>query len=287
MKTNRITLTFLACTALTANLLGQSRLIKSADVADETALTTTINVDYGSLKLKAGDPSKLFSVNALYDSDAMDPDLVFKRGKATAKLVFSTNSSGINMSNRKSDENGDFQSTMQLSPSVGHDLQISIGAGESDIDLSGLTVTSLDLSNGAGSCKLTSTTPNPETIRHITIQSGVGEVEAKGLSNLNFRKLTVNNGIGQITLDFSGKAEGHKAVTIETGVGEIKVLIPAGVGVMVRDDSGFFSNLSVPKNYTQEEETYYSPNYETAKATIEFDVSTGIGEIRFVTLRER
>ena len=93
------------------------------------------------------------------------------------------------------------------------DLQISLGAGESDIDLQSLAVQSLQLDTGAGD---------------VSVKLG-----GSPLTNAN-----INSGVGKITLDLSGNWQDDATISIETGVGDLTVIVPNDAGRHRRHRSG-------------------------------------------------
>lgn len=269
----------------TGLVFGQSRMMKSADVDEETLLKSEIEIDYGVFKLSGVQSGVLFNLDAAYDKDKMDPELVFKRFSDTAKMKFTTNSGGVSWGNDNGEDDAKtkFRGKLELGTKVEHDLRFSIGAGAAELDLSNLNLSNLDLSSGAGSIRMVVKTLNASEVKKCKIQSGVGEIKATGLNNLNFKNLSVENGVGSVYLDFTGMASGNKKVDVETGVGEVKIMIPATIGVRIKDNSGFFSNLTVPSQFSHSGDYYTSSNYKTAKTSIDFDVSSGIGSIIFIS----
>lgn len=269
----------------TGLVFSQSRMMKSADVDEETRLKSEIEIDYGVFKLNSVTSDVLFNLDVTYDKDKMDPDLEFRRSGELAKMKFSTNSDGVSFGNDDGEDDAStkFRGKLELGSKVEHDIRFSIGAGAAELDLSNLKVSNLDLSSGAGSIRLFIKSLNQAEVKKCNIQSGVGEIKATGLNNLNFQTLSVENGVGSVFLDFAGLATGNKKVNVETGVGEVKIMIPATIGVRIKDNSGFFSNLTVPSQFNQHGEYYTSSNYKTAKTTIDFDVSSGIGSIIFIS----
>ncbi|MCK6602860.1 MAG: cell wall-active antibiotics response protein [Bacteroidetes bacterium] len=287
MKRTFTSTLLLGCLLLPAAGISQSRMMKSADIDEETLLKSDIEIDYGVIRLMAGQKPVLFNLDATYDKHTLDPELDFRRFNDMAKMKFMTNSDGVNFdsSEEEDEENGRtrFKGKLELGPKVEHDIRFSIGAGSADLDLTNLNLTGLDLNSGAGSIKLAMRSLNQSEIKKCKIQSGVGEIKAFGVNNLNFSSLAIENGVGSVYLDFSGTSTGTKSVSVETGVGEVKIVLPPSVGVRIKDNSGFFSNLTVPPQYSQKGDYHMSPNYKSAKTVIEFDVSSGIGSIIFIT----
>jgi len=139
---------------------------------------------------------------------------------------------------------------LSLTEEIPLDLNISLGVGESDLDLSNLQITDLSLSIGVGQTR---------------VELPEGEYEAY-----------VEGGVGQtlITLPDEGQIE----LNVEGGVGEIVIYIPDDMAVKIYVDRGI-AGLSIPSGYSQNNDVYTSPNYDEGKDYIELYLEQGIGNI--------
>lgn len=297
MKTSILTLfTILAAQAV----LGQSRIVKSADIEHEKRLQCDIEVDYGTIFINPVGGEKLFSVNAKYNKEKANPSIDFERDGSDASLIFKSNSKKNKVVVNEDDENSDnydsrsgvdgnefsksdFLVNLDLGKNVEHELIFTIGAGTANIDLSGLKLADLEISSGAAKINLQCNVLNPNVIRDGRISTGVGDIRMEGLMNLNFKRLQVEGGVGKFDLTFNGKSTGKHFVNVETGIGTVVIRVPKSVGVRLIDDSSFFSNLSVPRNYKKKGGVYQTENYQDAESTIEFTVTSGMGSITFET----
>jgi hypothetical protein len=139
---------------------------------------------------------------------------------------------------------------LSLTDEIPLDLSISLGVGESELDLSELQVTDLDLSIGVGQTE---------------IKLPVGEYNAN-----------IDGGVGQsiITLPEEGQIEIH----VDGGVGEMVIYTVEDMAIKIYIDRGI-AGLSVPSGYHQNEDIYTSPNYDEGDHYIELHLSQGIGNI--------
>ena len=139
---------------------------------------------------------------------------------------------------------------LSLTDEIPLDLSISLGVGESDVDLSELQITDLDLSLGVGQTK---------------VELPAGEYQAN-----------IDGGVGQsiITLPDEGQIQLH----VDGGVGEIVIYIPEGMAAKIYIDRGI-AGLSVPSIYRQNGDIYTSANYDEGDDYLELHLSQGIGNI--------
>ncbi|MBC8335586.1 MAG: hypothetical protein ISR59_11945 [Anaerolineales bacterium] len=139
---------------------------------------------------------------------------------------------------------------ISLTEEIPLNLNISLGVGESDLDLSDLQVSEVNLDLGVG--QTTVVLPN-------------GEYQA-----------SVEGGVGQTTVTLPDK--GQIKLNVEGGVGEIVIRIPKDMAAQIHVDRGIVG-LNIPSGYIQSGDTYTSPNYDQAKDHVELYLEQGIGSI--------
>ena len=143
---------------------------------------------------------------------------------------------------------------LELTDEIPLDLNISLGVGESDLDLSELQVTAVRLNIGVGQTD-------------ISLPSG--EYEAN-----------VDGGVGQTTIELPD--EGQIMLDVDGGVGEIVIYLPEDMAAKINVDRGI-SGLSVPSGLDKDGDTYTSPNFDEADNFVEINVDQGIGNIAIRT----
>lgn len=147
--------------------------------------------------------------------------------------------------------NSRFSWDLALTDDIPLDLSISLGVGESKLDLSELQVSELNLDIGVG---------------ETTITLPEGEYKAK-----------VDGGVGQTSIEVP--AEGQIKLNVDGGVGEIVIYLPEDMAAKIKVDRGI-AGLSVPSGFDKQgEDTYVSTNFENADHWIEIDLDQGVGNI--------
>jgi hypothetical protein len=159
------------------------------------------------------------------------------------------------------------------------DLELSTGVGESRLNLSGSRLTRLDFQSGVGSTKISSYDASSVACELIQIKNGVGEMNAVGLGNLNFRRLEYEGGVGEANIDFTGEWKQDADIKIQVGVGAVTLKLPRNIGVRVEAPKSFLSGLHLD-GFNKVDSLYYSDNYDAAKIRISIHIVTGIGECR-------
>jgi len=137
------------------------------------------------------------------------------------------------------------------------DLTVQAGAYEGDLELGGLALKSLAVRDGAAHVDLSFREPNQAEMSMLRYETGASDVKLTGLANANFSTLTFSGGAGNYTLDFSGELQRDAVVTIESGLGNLSLIVPndvdavvtmEGAAVNVNHGSGWSQNGS---KYTQ------------------------------------
>ena len=134
-------------------------------------------------------------------------------------------------------------------------MDIALGVGESDLDLSDLEVTEISLNIGVGQTQ---------------IELPEGEYQAY-----------VEGGIGQTTVTLPD--EGQIKLNVDGGIGEIVIYISKDMAAKIYINRGI-SSLTIPSGYIQNEDVYTSPNYDEGDDYLELYIDQGIGNI---SIREK
>jgi N-terminal domain of toast_rack, DUF2154 len=124
---------------------------------------------------------------------------------------------------------------LSLSKAVPIDLEIDLGAGESDLDLRGLQVRRIQVDMGVGEMRLDLQGPHRESF-DVKIDGGVGSAKIYLPSEVGVR-VTVDGGIGSVNADgmtkhrgaYTNEAYGRSDVTIEVdisaGIGSVDLVV--------------------------------------------------------------
>ena len=137
------------------------------------------------------------------------------------------------------------------------DLTVEAGAYEGKLELGGLSLKSLTVQDGASNVDISFTEPNQTEMSILRYQTGASDVKLTGLANANFSTLHFSGGAGNYTLDFSGELQRDAVVTVESGLGNLSIIVPddvdavvtvEGAALNVNHGSGWAKN---GKEYTQ------------------------------------
>lgn len=157
-------------------------------------------------------------------------------------------------------------------------LAIQAGAFEADLDLSGLPIHRLEIQDGAGSSDIYFNTLNPDMMAKLDYHTGASDISFFGLANANFEEMTFNGGAGDYTFDFSGTLQRDATATIDVGLSDVTVLVPAGVPARLELDKAL-ANVKLEGEWTQDGSIYVNPG---SGSQLTISVKMGAGALTLV-----
>jgi hypothetical protein len=109
----------------------------------------------------------------------------------------------------------------------------------------------------------------------LDVSMGAGRANLD-LVGMTLTALSADMGVGQLTVELPGT--GDFDGTIEGAVGQTVIVVPEGVGIRIRTDTGITA-VSIPGRYLRQGDTYTSPGYSSAEIKIDLAVSQAIGSL--------
>jgi hypothetical protein len=155
------------------------------------------------------------------------------------------------------------------------DLTLHAGAYSGSIDLSGLPLRNLSVTDGASDTRLAFDSPNPEEMHSLTYNTGASTVSLTGLANANFSDMTFVGGAGTYTLEFSGDLRRDASVSLQAGVSSVRLEIPDGTTAIVVV-GGALNSVNTIGAWAQDGDTY---RHAGAGATLRIFVDMGVGSL--------
>ena len=207
----------------------------------------TLSFGAGILKLSPGTDS-LLSGTATYNVEDFKPVVTLDGSVVTIEMG-NWQVDGIpDMSNIKNE----WEFSLGNVPM---DLKIEAGAYKAEYEFGGLALENLTISDGAADVELSFSEPNETEMTLFKYQTGASNVSLTGLANANFSTLEFDSGAGNFTLDFGGELRRDASVSIETGVSNITLVIPAGIPVQITVDGGL-SNVTYGTGWDKNDNVY-------------------------------
>jgi hypothetical protein len=243
-------------------------------LTDKQAIAyVTLNFGAGKLNLQPGAIDGLISGTATYNVADFKP-----------AVTIDSNNITLEQGNLKLNGIPTFNSNIinEWNLSLGNNpmsLLIKAGAYTGSYELGGLSIHSLDITDGASKVDLSFSKRNLIEMTTLKYTTGASTVSLTGLGNANVTNLTFSGGAGEYTLDFSGELDRDMTVSIESGVSSVTVIIPEATNAQVITDNGL-SSVSTSGSWQQN-----GSNYQLTGSghTITIKVKMGAGSLRLQT----
>lgn len=176
---------------------------------------------------------------------------------------------------RRGDELG--RVDFSLHPAVPTDLKLLVGAASADLDLGGLSLRSFEYATGASETDISFETPNRVRMERLSLTAGAAEFEAHDLGNARFDRLEFDGAIGDVLLDLSGEWDASATAAIKMGIGELRIRVPAEIGVRIERSSVLVS-LDAP-GFEKTDRVYVTPNWGSADIRLEIQLEAAFGSV--------
>lgn len=228
---------------------------KNETVALGTAdqVVTEIVISAGRLEISSG-AEALLEAEFIYNVADWQPEIEYDVQDGEGRLIIRQSTSERKIPLAIDDLK--YQWELRFSESVPMKLFITMGAGESELELDQLLLDSLEFQGGAGDVAI-------------------------DLSGSTLTALDVRMGAGSINLDLTGDWQQDMSGKIKGGVGAATVYLPSNVGVRVKAQGrlGSVNASGLSKNG----DIYTNEIYGQSDVTVDIDIETGIGEITLQT----
>ncbi len=242
--------------------------------AGEELLHVDLEYGAGELHLQPASSDVLYRAKLRYDADSFQPVTDYEDGRLRIGVDNQRKGLKINKHNAGRLE-------LALGSGVPLDLDLKFGAVQADIDLGGLRVRQAQISTGASETDVRFSSPNPEEMSSLEIEVGAAAFRASGLGNANIRRLDVQGGVANVTLDFSGEWQRDMEAEVQMGVGSITFRIPRDIGVKVTK-KGFLASFDSEGFTKRDGGDYYSANWSDAGRHMNVDLDSAFGSVNVV-----
>jgi hypothetical protein len=245
-------------------------------LSDKQAVANvTLQYGAGTLTLQpaTGTPTELISGIAKFNVADLKPvvttnnsDITIEQGDLKITGIPTINSKVVN----------DWNLSLANAPMK---LVIKAGAYEGTYELGGLSIQSLNVTDGAAKVNLSFSDPNLIQMSSLQYTTGASEVTLKGLANAYTNDMTFRGGAGNYTLDFTGELRANMTVTIESGISQVTIIVPEGVNAQVVSQTGLMA-VSTSGGWQQQGNNY---SLNGSGNTITISVKMGAGNLKLET----
>ena len=249
------------------------RSLQSArQLHDTGAYEVRVKYATGHLDLAPADSPFLYRMNLYYDSQRSSAIHSLENGRVLTLGV--ARETHVVEAGRSAGEN---RMDLSLSPAVPIDLSLELGAVEADLDLGGMSLTSVDIRAGANDTHVDFKVPNRVAMRSLEVEAGAASVRLSSIANANAALLSVETGVGSVELDFRGTWTRDLAAAVDVSIGTLKLIVPEDVGIRM-DVGKVLARVTAPGLVTRDG-VLVSENWDTARYKLTVRAKTVFGTI--------
>lgn len=278
--TRALLATGLALAALPLGAQDWRTITQSRRTSGEAQLRVHVEHVAGNLRIRPAAAGQLFQLALRYDDDLFSPNVRYVASRSSLRVDLE----GRNRRRGNVDWDENYQMLdLALAADVPLDLALHFGAAEAAIDLGGLTLNSLSIQTGASESRVTFDTPNPGACSRMELQVGAAEFTATRLGNARCERVSVEAGVGDLLLDFSGDLpDGFSGrVSVHMGLGGLEIRVPEDVGVQL-SVRRFLASVERVGFVRGDDGSWITPNWGDATRKLTLDIRAALGGIEVI-----
>lgn len=270
-------------------VLSSTRYHKELSLTNERELKVTLESGFGTINIAGEASDKLLNLDVESErSGGVEDCLEYVIRDGIGYMTINTSDEVQSSSRTHRKESGfrlnNIESSswnMRFTKSIPISFDISLGLGKGDFNFTGLSVKDLNISSGASSVVMEFDTPNPSIIEQLSIETGLSKFHAQGLCNANFEHLRFEGGVGSYYLNFDGNLDREVDVEVEVGLGTLTIELPEQIGAKILYEESWIAHIDLGRSFTeQEDNTYFSENYNTADGRMNIHIQAGLGSVK-------
>lgn len=244
-------------------------LIPVPDVEEELELEIVMGA--GEIRVRPGAGNALLEGTVVYNVEELFPNVISEGNRIRLQQGEDLGSQ-VTIPDITGDVENDWDLRLGSTPMA---LSLTSGASKCDIELGGLALTELHITQGASEFELMFSELNSERMSLLRFVGGASDAELKGLGNANVEEILFTGGAGKYTLEFDGELQQELRVDIEAGLGAVVIIVPEGIPAEL-DYDGALSDIDAFDNWKRSGDRY---TLEGSGPRIVIEVSLGMGEL--------
>ncbi len=233
-----------------------------------TELSVVVRHHAGKFSIKPTRDSVRYRATLRYDARALEPIYSYD-GDSSALRIGTRERQGASGGRRS----GNLDITLGAIGTLAIDVQAT--SAETQLDLTGLPITTLAVASGASNTRVRFDRPNPVRMKSLTLSTGAASIMVDRLGNANADEIVVRAGVGEVELDMAGTWQHDTELRAEVALGALTIRVPTDVGVRV-EMSRVLASFS-HEGLSGQGNAYVSDNWESATHKLRIYAQTFVG----------
>jgi len=213
------------------------------------AESARVEIRMGAGKLQvSGGANALMDAEFVYNVDRWKPNVSYEVTAQRGQLIVEQPSSvEVNLG-----KNMRYEWNIRLGKELPLDLSVSLGAGESKLDLRDVAAQTIEITSGASSTTL--------------------NVPARTLT-----RLEITTGVGSATVDLTGDWKHNLKANIKGGTGSVIIRLPKETGVRAKVVGGLGKVNA--NGFRVSDDAYVNDAYDKTDVNLDIEVIGGVGSV--------
>jgi hypothetical protein len=244
------------------------------------SLHVVLRYDAGNVAIGAAAAPLLYDAKARFDATQQRLSRSYDASARMLRIGLdsATTQRAARHSRRARDREGFLD--LGLAPGIPLDLDLDLGTTRAKIDLSALWVNAVRVSSGTTETDLTFGSANPQPMRDLFVDAGVGSITIHQLGNARAQRTTIASTVGEVDLDLGGDWSGDMPLTLRVALTSATLRVPHDAGIAFRLAQRF-STVDTD-GFTERDGVMYSAGYEQAKRHVVIDGSATLATVDIV-----
>ena len=218
------------------------------EVGNAEKAVIDITMGIGDLTVGGG-AADLMDAEFKYNVPDWEPDVSYEVSGSNGRLNVTQPEGDYDLI---PNSNIEYSWNLQFNEEIPMEMDVTMGVGESELNLDSLNLSRLSVETGAGQADIV-------------------------LGNSPLRIVDIKAGVGAVALDLSNEWQEDTNISIESGVGDMTILLPTDVGVIVDADvalGDFEAN-----GFIVQGDNYVNEAYGDSSTTLSIELTGGIGGV--------
>lgn len=244
---------------------------ETIELSDADSVAVEVMFGAGELEIEAGSSDALFSGDFRYNVSQWEPKIEYEDGVLTIRQGETDGNWGVPTGTTHNEWE------LEFTPQVPLAMDINMGAGKGELDLTGLQLEKLQVNSGTGDFDMRFDEANKAVLETFTLKSGASRVEVSGIGNASPRRMSVQGGVGEITLNFTGEWADSAEIDITAGVGSITLCLPDNVGIKVEVEG--LSDINATGFHLRDDRYYVNNAFGETEIELHINITAGVSNI--------
>lgn len=244
------------------------------------SLHVVLRYDAGTVTIGAAKAPNLYETTARFDANEQRLSRSYNPVAHTLRVGLDSSTMRTSARGSARARSNEARVDLGLATGIPLDLDLDLGTTRARLDLSALWVDALRVSSAATEADLTFGSANPQPMRDLFVDAGVGSVTIHQLGNARAQRATIASTVGSVDLDLSGDWTGDMPLTMRVALASATLRVPRDAGVAMRVSSRI-ANID-SDGFTERNGVMYSAGYDQAKRRITIEGSATLASVDIV-----